>query len=370
MKKNYYQILGLDKGATLDEIKSAYRKYAAKFHPDKHGDDEFFKERFQEIQEAYEYLLEHYKDIDDETENNEDEYRLTSGNIILFECFPKEVQVGDTITIRWKVNHPCNCLLEMDNGYSTWNDEDIPIYGEKHIKVNRINEKIEIRLRMHNNCSEASKSITIYMKKENYSASVKDSTSKDITLWIIILMVFAFTCVCVLLSYNSNKNNNINSNSNLIEEAIIKLEKCQYYDDYVNFINEYYGNNDAAIKQLVNAAYTKKRKITVEVFDIKYFRYKTSYYDASKISSLVLYIDNQQQTIKIFDKNKGKEIMNLEYVYFEQSSKGEYNYYYYGQGLNKVSITTRASYSYNGTAYYRIELGEKIYLANAKYYIE
>ena len=162
--KNYYQILGLEEGATLDEIKDEYRKYAAKFHPDKHNDDEFFKERFQEIQEAYEYLLEHYEDVNNETEDNEveDEYKLTSDNIILFECFPKEVQVGDTITIRWNVNHPCNCLLEMNNGYSTWNDEDIPIYGEKYIKVNRINEKIEIRLRIHNSCSNAYKSLTIY----------------------------------------------------------------------------------------------------------------------------------------------------------------------------------------------------------------
>ena len=47
--KNYWQILGLEEGATLNEIKSAYKQYAKKFHPDLHHDDEFFKERFQEI---------------------------------------------------------------------------------------------------------------------------------------------------------------------------------------------------------------------------------------------------------------------------------------------------------------------------------
>jgi len=55
MEEHYYRVLGLQKGATLEEIKKAYKKYAAKFHPDKHGGDEFFKERFQEIQEAYDY---------------------------------------------------------------------------------------------------------------------------------------------------------------------------------------------------------------------------------------------------------------------------------------------------------------------------
>ena len=48
--KNYWQILVLEEGASQDEIKKAYKKYAKKFHPDLHGNDEFFKERFQEIQ--------------------------------------------------------------------------------------------------------------------------------------------------------------------------------------------------------------------------------------------------------------------------------------------------------------------------------
>lgn len=155
--KNYYQILGLEESATLDEIKAAYRKYATKFHPDKHGDDEFFKERFQEIQEAYEYLSNHYE----EKTGNDDRYILTSDNIVLFECNPKQVQVGDTIIIKWQINHECKCSLEIDNGYSTWSD-NIYTYGEKHIKVYRINEKIEIRLKIYNDYSVASKSKIIY----------------------------------------------------------------------------------------------------------------------------------------------------------------------------------------------------------------
>ena len=51
--KDYYQILGVDRGASEAEIKKAYRKLAAKYHPDKPTGDE---EKFKEISEAYEVL--------------------------------------------------------------------------------------------------------------------------------------------------------------------------------------------------------------------------------------------------------------------------------------------------------------------------
>jgi|SRR5690606_30115597 len=54
--KDYYYILGLKKEASTDEIKKAYRKLSLKFHPDKNDGDDFFNERFKEIQEAYETL--------------------------------------------------------------------------------------------------------------------------------------------------------------------------------------------------------------------------------------------------------------------------------------------------------------------------
>ena len=54
--KNYYQILGIERNSYTNDIKSAYRQLALKFHPDKNNGDKFFEDRFKEIQEAYETL--------------------------------------------------------------------------------------------------------------------------------------------------------------------------------------------------------------------------------------------------------------------------------------------------------------------------
>ena len=53
---NYYQILGVSTNATGEQIKAAYREFAKNFHPDLHRNSEFFKRRFQEVQQAYEVL--------------------------------------------------------------------------------------------------------------------------------------------------------------------------------------------------------------------------------------------------------------------------------------------------------------------------
>lgn len=55
-KRDYYEILGVDKNATKDEMKKAYRKIAIKFHPDKNPDDKEAEEKFKEAAEAYEVL--------------------------------------------------------------------------------------------------------------------------------------------------------------------------------------------------------------------------------------------------------------------------------------------------------------------------
>ena len=55
-KRDYYEILGIDKNASATEIKKAYRKMAIKFHPDKNPDDKDAESKFKEAAEAYEIL--------------------------------------------------------------------------------------------------------------------------------------------------------------------------------------------------------------------------------------------------------------------------------------------------------------------------
>src|SRR6188768_2744517 len=58
MARDYYEVLGLQKGVSAEEIKKAYRKLAVKFHPDKNPGDHTAEERFKELGEAYEVLME------------------------------------------------------------------------------------------------------------------------------------------------------------------------------------------------------------------------------------------------------------------------------------------------------------------------
>ena len=55
-KKDYYDILGVARNASKDDLKKAYRKLAMKYHPDRNTDDPSAADKFKEASEAYEIL--------------------------------------------------------------------------------------------------------------------------------------------------------------------------------------------------------------------------------------------------------------------------------------------------------------------------
>ena len=55
-KRDYYEVLGINRNASADEIKSAFRKLSKKYHPDLNPDDPTAEEKFKEINEAYQVL--------------------------------------------------------------------------------------------------------------------------------------------------------------------------------------------------------------------------------------------------------------------------------------------------------------------------
>ena len=75
-KRDYYEVLGVDKTATADEIKKAYKKKAIQYHPDRNPDNKEAEEKFKEAAEAYGVL----SDPDKRSKYDQFGFRYTRGH--------------------------------------------------------------------------------------------------------------------------------------------------------------------------------------------------------------------------------------------------------------------------------------------------
>ena len=79
MKKDYYKILGVNKDASQDDIKKAYRKLAIKYHPDKNPGDKKAEEKFKEAAEAYEVLGDEKKRAEYDNPASNFDFKMSGG---------------------------------------------------------------------------------------------------------------------------------------------------------------------------------------------------------------------------------------------------------------------------------------------------
>ena len=145
--KDYNYILGVNKNASLKEIKDAYRKLSKKYHPDLNNGDIYFEERFKEIQEAYEYLVK---------KNNPnpkgEEYKILP-KIISFYTDEGIYNVGDTINLIWE---------STDGSWATINlFGNVTLSGNKRFTIKTPKENLELVLTVKNDIGSVSKKINI-----------------------------------------------------------------------------------------------------------------------------------------------------------------------------------------------------------------
>lgn len=129
-KKDYYEILGIGRNATAEEIKKAYRKSALMYHPDKNPDNKEAEEKFKEVAEAYEVLSDSTKKANYDNPNNGyndllKHYRQSRGGIrrgpdlnINLKLTLEEIHTGLKKTIRYKRND--SCLVCTGSGGSSF----------------------------------------------------------------------------------------------------------------------------------------------------------------------------------------------------------------------------------------------------------
>ena len=127
-KKEYYAILGLEKTASEEEIKKAYRKLAMQYHPDRNGGDKEAEKKFKAIGEAYSVLSDAGK------RKQYDMYGSVSGNggfswggtipspfasATLFVSYHSgSIDLGDSVDLIWNSTNVNSCSLNGTRGYS------------------------------------------------------------------------------------------------------------------------------------------------------------------------------------------------------------------------------------------------------------
>lgn len=212
--KDYYYFLGINTNASDEDIKKAYRKLSLKYHPDKNPEDEFFAERFREVQEAYETLIdeESRRIYDQNLFQHQRSFRTNLPPAIkTFTSSKIRAKKGEEIIIKWQTIN-ADVVKVLPFGLEN-------AYGERIFKITEFKEG-EFQLLLHATNTLLHKTvvqgITIKEIQENFSEkeelefpthhpqtkakSKPQLKTKVIVLVIILLIFFTFLIINSLIN--------------------------------------------------------------------------------------------------------------------------------------------------------------------------
>lgn len=174
--KDYYYFLGVSPDASYEDIKKSYRKLSLKYHPDKNENDDFFVDRFREIQEAYEILSDEVKrkSYDQNLESHQKTFRYhVPPSIKTFTANKIKVKKGEEVIITWQTQN-ADVVKVLPFGLEK-------PYGERIFKITEFkNGKFQLLLHVTNSLLHKTivQGITITEVFENDSEKFRDKAEE------------------------------------------------------------------------------------------------------------------------------------------------------------------------------------------------
>ena len=217
---NHYEVLGIKKTATQNEIREAYKKLVKKYHPDLYqGDKTFAEKKTQSINAAYEVLS------DPELREKYDD-----------EITPKTYSPNNSTNYNYNTNYSTqrnNSAYSYDNyrrnnsgQYSTYND----FYQRRYSNYHR--SKVP-----NSNYTNYSHS----RQNKSFFELIFKTSKQQIIAVIIIFIIYLVTLVSNITEYSSNYKNVKNESSNYTNS----YDNDRFYSDYKDFdVNDYYSDSE------------------------------------------------------------------------------------------------------------------------------
>lgn len=199
--KDYYSILGIDNDASPNQIKTAYRKLSVKFHPDQNRDDEYFRKRFFEINEAYETLS--------STESRKKYDKALMAKVVfepiidMFESGNHECEFGNKINVSWKTSNADVVTIQGLGDVSPTGTDSLVCndFLDKEFVVKITAKNSYIDKAVHKEIKIANKTYWKFRKKvledvAEERQKAKTNTHRD--MWFLVAILFSIFALMAL----------------------------------------------------------------------------------------------------------------------------------------------------------------------------